>query len=206
MSYETNVFINCPFDDAYTDFIDAALFAVYRCNFKPRCALEINDAGDQRLDKINRIIKDCKIGIHDISRTELDHVNNLPRFNMPLELGLFLGAKKFGSSKNQKSKLAIIVDNEKYRYQKYISDISGQDIMSHDNSPEKFIKIIRDCLSSYRIVQRIPSAAIIIEDYRRFLGIKPALCAQLQLVEHELTFNDKTSIIECYIEFYAAAS
>ena len=79
MSYETNVFINCPFDDAYTDFIDAALFAVYRCNFKPRCALEINDAGDQRLDKINRIIKDCKIGIHDISRTELDHVNNLPR-------------------------------------------------------------------------------------------------------------------------------
>ncbi len=89
---------------------------------------------------------------------------------------------------------------------KYISDISGQDIISHDNSPEKFIKIIRDCLSSYRIVQRIPSAAIIIEDYRRFLGIKPALCAQLQLVEHELTFNDKTSIIECYIEFYAAAA
>ena len=46
-------------------------FAVYRCNFKPRCALEINDAGDQRLDKINRIIKD-KGGIHDISRTELE--------------------------------------------------------------------------------------------------------------------------------------
>lgn len=65
--------------------------------------LEINDAGDQRIDKINNIIKECKIGIHDISRTELDDHSNLPRFNMPLELGLFLGAK---NSVLQKSKRA----------------------------------------------------------------------------------------------------
>ncbi|HDD9386145.1 TPA: hypothetical protein PBQ45_005000 [Escherichia coli] len=106
MTYDTNVFINCPFDNSYDPFFDAALFAIYRCNFKPRCALEINDAGDQRIDKINNIIKECKIGIHDISRTELDDHSNLPRFNMPLELGLFLGAKKFSSAKKQKSKRA----------------------------------------------------------------------------------------------------
>jgi len=32
---------------------------------------------------------------HDISRTELNE-HSLPRFNMPLELGLFLGASRFG--------------------------------------------------------------------------------------------------------------
>jgi len=39
------------------------------------------------------IIRDSQFGIHDVSRVELDDANRLPRFNMPLELGLFLRAK-----------------------------------------------------------------------------------------------------------------
>lgn len=109
MAYETNVFINCPFDNAYDPFFDAALFAIYRCKFKPRCALEINDAGDQRIDKINNIIKECKVGIHDISRTELDEGSGLPRFNMPLELGLFLGEKNSARHKNRKTNTLLLL-------------------------------------------------------------------------------------------------
>ena len=69
------------------------VFTVLRSGFIPRCALELDDGSDNRFDKICRIIAECRLGIHDISKTELDAKSKLPRFNMPLELGLFLAAK-----------------------------------------------------------------------------------------------------------------
>ena len=94
--YNDNVFINCPFDSDYQPLFDAMIFAVHDCGFIAHCALEAGDASQVRIDKIYKIIEDSRYGIHDISRTELDEVSHLPRFNMPLELGIFLGAKKFG--------------------------------------------------------------------------------------------------------------
>ncbi len=114
--YSDNVFINCPFDEDYKPFLDAIVFTVYDCGFIVRCALEEDDASQVRIDKIYSIIEDCKYGIHDISRTELDRTSNLPRFNMPFELGVFLGTKKFGSEE-QKRKKCLILDKEQYRYQ-----------------------------------------------------------------------------------------
>ena len=146
MQYTANVFVNCPFDNDYIELRNAMLFAIYDCGFIPRCALEEDNGGNVRFDKIYRLIKDSKFGIHDISRTELDVENDLPRFNMPLELGVFLGAKKFGNFSN-KDKNCLIVDKELYRYQKYLSDIAGHDIRSHENRPDKLIKIIRDWLN-----------------------------------------------------------
>lgn len=90
-----NVFINCPFDDLYENLFDAILFTVYFCGCNPRCALETDDGSQIRVEKIFSIIKDCDLGVHDISRTDLN-INHLPRFNMPFEFGIFMGAKKFG--------------------------------------------------------------------------------------------------------------
>jgi hypothetical protein len=58
------------------------------CGFRPRCALELDDSAEVRIDKILRKIAECRFGVHDLSRTELDAASALPRFNMPLELGL----------------------------------------------------------------------------------------------------------------------
>jgi hypothetical protein len=63
--------------------------------FSARCTLEFDDASELRLDKIMRIIEQCAYGIHDISAVGLSAGTNLPRFNMPLELGLYLGCKRF---------------------------------------------------------------------------------------------------------------
>ena len=95
--YATNVFINCPFDVEFEPLFHAIVFAVIQCGYTVRCALEADDAGATRIDRIYRLIKDCRFGVHDISRIEHDTVNNLPRFNMPFELGLFLGARRFGA-------------------------------------------------------------------------------------------------------------
>ena len=125
--YNSNIFINCPFDENYKPIHDAIVFTIFDCGFIPRSASEEKDSGNVRLVKIMEIIAESKFGIHDISRTEIDKSTHLPRFNMPFELGLFLGAKKFGD-KVQKRKNILILDKEKYRYQKFISDIAGQDI------------------------------------------------------------------------------
>jgi hypothetical protein len=146
-SYEDSVFINCPFDPEYQAIFRAIVFTVHDCGFLARCALEVDDSGEVRIAKINRIIRECRHGIHDISRTELDRVENLPRFNMPLELGLFLGAREFGTGK-QKQKRALILDVESYRFQKFCSDISGQDIKAHEGSADKAIRAIRNWLAT----------------------------------------------------------
>ncbi len=116
--YENNVFINCPFDEEYKPILEAIIFVVHDAGFIARCALEISNAAQNRYEKIVEIISKCKYGIHDISRTELAPENLLPRFNMPLELGIFLGCRKFGNAKHR-MKVCLILDREPYRYQKF---------------------------------------------------------------------------------------
>jgi len=102
-NYDDLVFINCPFDDVYKDMLYAIVFTIFRCGFTPQSALGEDNALHNRLSKIEKLIEECKYGIHDISRIEANK-NALPRFNMPFELGIFFGAKKFGN-KIQKAKL-----------------------------------------------------------------------------------------------------
>jgi hypothetical protein len=87
-----NVFINCSFDNLYENLFDAILFLVYFCGCKPRCALETDNGFQIRLGKIFSIIKDCDLGIHDISRTDLN-MNLLTRFNIPFEFGIHRSQK-----------------------------------------------------------------------------------------------------------------
>ncbi len=78
------------------------MIAIYDLGFVARCALEDDDGGEIRLSKIERIIEECRFGIHDLSAVALDAGTNLPRFNMPLELGLFLGCKQFGATRSER--------------------------------------------------------------------------------------------------------
>ena len=121
--YASNVFINCPFDNEYSPIRNAIVFAVFDCGFVPRSALEEDDGGDVRFEKIKRLISISKFGVHDISRTELDDINDLPRFNIPLELGVFIGATRFGDT-HQRKKNTLILDKEPHRYQIFMSDIA----------------------------------------------------------------------------------
>ena len=124
-AYEGSVFLNVPFDKKYSRLSDALVFAVYDCGFVARSALGVEDSGKVRVEKILDIIEQSKFGIHDISRAGLDRATGLARFNMPLELGFFLGATRYGSSKDRE-KRCLILDRERYRYRNFCSDISGQ--------------------------------------------------------------------------------
>jgi hypothetical protein len=197
--YEQNVFINCPFDDKYAPLFQALVFAVHDAGFRSRCALELIDAGQVRLDKVIKIISECKYAIHDISRTELDDINHLPRFNMPLELGLDLGCRSFGAGKH-KSKSSLILDTEPHRYQKFISDIAGQDIYAHSNSIEKIIPIVRNWLRAGSKRTNIPGGAKIYERYCLFQKDFPEICAQFHLSVSDLPFVDLSYVIGYWLK------
>ncbi len=194
-NYSRNVFINCPFDDEYQQLFYAMIFTIYNCGYFPRCAMEIEDGGETRISKIFNIISECKFGVHDISRTELSQDNDLPRFNMPLELGMYLGAKRYGDKK-QKIKTCLVLDKEQYRYHIYISDIAGQDIKSHNNDPLTLIPIVRNWLRNQSGRTTIIGGAEICQRYEDFVGVLPQLCEELQLTIDELIFNDYRTIIE----------
>ena len=139
------------------------------------------------------IIDSCRYGIHDLSRTELDQVNKLPRFNMPFELGIFLGAKRFGN-KQQKRKRALVLDIEKYRYQKFISDLAGMDIHEHEGKPEKAAAETRDWLTN--VSRRdLPSANKIVNVYRLFMLDFPAICRNLEFNQQTVPYVDFERIV-----------
>lgn len=132
-NYNDNVFINCPFDVQYRTKFRACVFTILDSGFVPRCSLEINNASVFRLQAIVGLIDNCRYGVHDISRVQLDSQSNLPRFNMPFELGIFHGARQLGGSRHG-TKQCLILEKQKYRYQKFLSDLSGIDVTAHGDS------------------------------------------------------------------------
>jgi hypothetical protein len=200
--YPTNVFINCPFDAEFEPLFHAIVFAVIQCGYTVRCALEADDTGTTRIDRIYRLIEECRFGIHDISRIEHDTINNLPRFNMPFELGLFLGARRFGGARPQRDKQCLVLEAERYRYQKYLSDIAGQDIRQHDNDPAKAVGAIRDWLAASRpkSAKPLPGAAAIMRHYSEFQSNLPAMLRAADLEPAELGFFDRANLMAEFLE------
>ena len=139
--YEKSVFINCPFDEEYSPIFNSILFTVHRCGFILRCSKEFGESNSIRIQNIIRLIKESKYAIHDLSRVST--LEELPRFNMPLELGICIGALEFGSKKSREKKF-LITATQKYEYQKYISDLSGQDIQAHEDKFEVALKVVRN--------------------------------------------------------------
>jgi len=187
--YRKSVFVNAPFSDDRRDLFDAIVFAVLACGFTPRCAREFDNAGQIRLDKIIRLIRDCHLGIHDISYMELD--DGLPRLNMPFELGIFLGADRFGE-KWVGQKACTIFDREPFRYQRALSDIAGQDIRAHDCDPRLASRETRAWLAHHvRQGDQVPGAQAIWTMQAEFEEELPDLAAASMRDDGDLTFLER---------------
>ena len=196
-----SVFINCPFDKRYQPIFDAIVFCVVACGFEPRCTLELTDAGEVRIENIYRLIARCNHSIHDISRTEVeDQPFRLPRFNMPLELGIFLGAKRFGGRSSRKR--CLITDRAPYRYKRFISDIGGQDIKAHCTRPVNAIRHVRDWLQSAPGKAAIPGGTKIWQDYQRFRRELPVIAEEAQLDPAQLTFIDYLQLVTNWLKLH----
>ncbi len=123
------------------------LFTVVYAGLTPRIALEVHDSGEVRIEKIIRLIKESKLAVHDISRIRAKEAGELFRLNMPFELGLDFGARRFGASPLHK-KRCLVLEKEPHRYKAALSDLSGCDISNHRNSPVQVVVAVRNWLAT----------------------------------------------------------
>lgn len=183
----TSVFINCPFTDDYGDLFEAMVFAVVACGFLPRSALERGDGGEVRMDKITRLIKVSPLSIHDLSAVELDAVNELPRFNMPFELGLTLGIRAAGRKYSQHR--VLILERQKYSYQKFLSDIAGQDLQAHEGDVDGMILRVRNWLRT-ETGRDLPGPKQISADLQTFQATFSLSCESAGIAPGDLPFPE----------------
>ncbi len=143
--FEQNVFVNCPFDETYLPLLQALLFTLVDCGLRPRIALERADSGEVRIHKILELIGSSRWSIHDISRMESRRRGELARFNLPFELGIDVGCRNFGGD-SLRRKVTLVLDTERYRFQKVLSDLSGNDIRAHNDDVQTLIREVRNWL------------------------------------------------------------
>lgn len=191
-------FINCPFTTDYAPLFRALVFAVLDCGFIPVSAQERGGSQEIRLQKIVELIRSCRYGIHDLSATHIDATTKLPRFNMPLELGLFIGALNFGSGR-QRNKGYLVLDTMPFDYRKHTSDLGGQDILAHAGEPRRAIKAVRNWLRRERAVL-LPGASRMAERYEKFSEDLPVIASSINVDPDELIYNDLTTVVERWLK------
>jgi hypothetical protein len=152
VSFHKNVFVNCPFDEDYRPLLRPLLFTITYLGFKPRIALEELDSGAPRIQKIVELIKLSRYAVHDLSRLQARKKGEYYRLNMPFELGIDVGCRLFARGQHS-LKRCLILEEQRYRYQAALSDLSGSDIAVHGRSPEVLVTEVRNWLNSQARVQ-----------------------------------------------------
>ncbi|WP_421786961.1 hypothetical protein [Hyphobacterium sp.] len=168
MTFETNVFYNCPFDKDYKPILEAVVFCLKYLQLTPLLASQENDGGESRVDKICRLIASAKYGIHDLSRIRAKKRGEIFRLNMPFELGIDFGARRLYSEKYGDKSL-LILGIEPFRYQAALSDLAGSDIRSHAGRATDAVEEVRNWFSA-RLPGETPGPSMIWGRYNDFRG------------------------------------
>jgi len=154
--FDNQVFINCPFDEDYLSLLRPLLFTVLYLGFIPRIASERLDSGENRIDKICKLIRVCRYSIHDLSRLSAKEAGETFRMNMPFELGIDYGLRRFSRGRLE-GKRFLILERDRYEFQKALSDLSGVDIKAHRNEPGDLVRAIRDWFVEVGALESAPS-------------------------------------------------
>ena len=83
MAFEDNVFINCPFDDDFRPLLKALVFEIIYLGFTPKLSQTLSSSSI-RINQIKNLIRTCKYGIHDLSRSKAMKKGELPSFICPM--------------------------------------------------------------------------------------------------------------------------
>ncbi len=160
--FNHNVFVNCPFDEDYDAILQAVLFCLVRFGLTPRIATERYDAGETRIDKILELISSSRYSIHDLSRCQASREGEHYRLNMPFELGLDFGCRRYGGEQFSQ-KVILVLEEQPYRYQAAISDLAGVDVKAHGGEYATAVRKVRNWLTDLGGFECVGPARILAE-------------------------------------------
>lgn len=136
------VFLNIPYDEEFSRLYVAYIVGLYQLGLVPHLASEI-PGGDRRLNRIIQLIQSCRCSIHDLSRVELSSAPSaVPRFNMPIELGMTITWQFLNPSLHT----LFVLESERYRIQRSASDLNGTEAYIHDGTVEGVFRELRNAL------------------------------------------------------------
>jgi hypothetical protein len=154
-----SVFLNIPYDPPFEDLYLAYIVGLTQLGLQIRVALAVPNQG--RLATIIDLIEKSDFSIHDLSRVEISH--GVPRFNMPVELGLALYRSHMTKGKHR----VFIFEKQAQRAQRSTSDVNGIDPQIHKGTAKGVMCVLRnifrqagdtitvpEMLASYRAVKR----------------------------------------------------
>ena len=167
--FGTSVFINCPFDEEYKLLLQPMLFTLVYVGLFPRLASERSDSLEQRIEKILRLIKECKYSIHDLSRLKSEKANEFSRLNMPFELGVEYGCRRIAKN-HLRTKRSLIFEKKRYEVQKALSDLNGVDIKCHNNKPAHTVRALQHWLIETVGLRNVESPSVIWNKFNEFDG------------------------------------
>ncbi len=126
------VFLNIPYDSQFQDLYIAYVVGLTQLGLDVTATLA--HPNQDRLAKIIELIEKCTFSIHDLSRIEASR--GIPRFNMPLELGIAL----YRSTKAKHD--VYVFESKAFRAQRSTSDINKMDPRIHSGSPKGILSAL----------------------------------------------------------------
>ena len=147
-----SVFLNIPYDKEFEDLYVAYIVGLTQLGLRVNATLAIPNQG--RLETIIALIAKCNFSIHDLSRIELS--KGVPRFNMPVELGLALYRSYVTRGKHR----VYIFESKLYRAQRSTSDINGIDPQIHRGTAKGVMAGLRNIFRQPRDVTTVPEMLI----------------------------------------------
>lgn len=143
-----SVFLNIPYDTAFEDLYLAYIVGLTQLGLRTHAALAVPNQG--RLGTIIELIEQSEFSIHDLSRVEVSR--GVPRFNMPVELGLALYRSHTTKGKHR----VFIFESKARRAQRSTSDVNGIDPQVHNGTPTGLMRALRNVFRQPRDVTTVP--------------------------------------------------
>jgi hypothetical protein len=143
-----SVFLNIPYDKQFEDLYLAYIVGLTQLGLRVNATLAVPNQG--RLEAIIQLIERSDFSIHDLSRIELSE--GIPRFNMPVELGLALYRSHIVKGRHR----VFVLDSKAYRAQRSTSDINGIDPQIHGGTPKGVMAGLRNIFRQPGNVTTVP--------------------------------------------------
>jgi hypothetical protein len=146
-----SVFLNIPYDNEFEDLYVAYIVGLTQLGLRVNATLAVPNQG--RLETIISLIGKSNFSIHDLS---LELAKGIPRFNMPVELGLALYRSHTTRGKHR----VYVFESKPYRVQQSTSDINGIDPQIHHGTAKGVMAGLRNIFRQPGDVTTVPEMLI----------------------------------------------
>jgi hypothetical protein len=143
-----SVFLNIPYDVGFEKLYLAYIVGLTQLGLAINAALAVPNQG--RLGTIVGLIDKSDMSIHDLSRIEVSR--GVPRFNMPVELGLALYCSHTTKGRHR----VFIFERKRYRAQRSTSDVNGIDPQIHNGTVKGLMSALRNIFRQPQDVTTVP--------------------------------------------------